>query len=214
MNHWPRELKFITTLVCTLALAAAVAAQDPPPTPASGDSLTQSLKKGAVELGALAGGGTGLGHSDGTQFVYAGGRAGFVLTGDHLPGWLRGNFEWAVDVMPLYAVLPPASAIYGGGFKPAIWQWNFTRGRKFAPYVAAAGGIVFSTSNVPPGDTSRVNFTSQFVSGTHIFVKPRRAFFLETAIGHLSSASLGPHNPGYNISLLVTVGYSWFKRVH
>ncbi|HKM91566.1 MAG TPA: acyloxyacyl hydrolase [Candidatus Acidoferrales bacterium] len=201
-------------LVCALALPASVAAQDPPATPAAADSVTQSLKKGAVELGALVGGGTGLGHSDGTQFVYAGGRAGFILTGNHLPGWLRGNFEWAVDAMPVYTVLAPTGAIYGGSFKPAIWQWNFTRGKKIAPYVAAAGGIVFSTSNVPPGDTSTVNFTSQFVSGAHIFVKPRRAFFIESAIGHLSSASLGPHNPGYNISLLFTVGYSWFKHVH
>jgi len=207
-------MKFLAAVISTLALVAAVAAQDPPPAPPSADSLTQSLKKGAIELGAFAGGGTGLGHSDGTQFVYAGGRAGYILTGDHLSGWLRGNFEWAVDVMPLYAVLPPAGAIYGGSFKPAIWQWNFTRGKKIAPYVAAAGGIVFSTRNVPPGDTSPVNFTSQFVSGAHIFVKPRRAFFIESAIGHLSSASLGVHNPGYNISLLFTVGYSWFKRVH
>ena len=207
-------MKIITALVSTLVLAAAVAAQDAPSPAASQDPLTQSLKKGAVELGALVGGGTGLGHSDGTQFVYAGGRAGWVLTGDHLPGWLRGNFEWAVDVMPLYSVLSPGGAIYGGSFKPAIWQWNFTRGRKIAPYVAAAGGIVFSKSNVPPGDTSPVNFTSQFVSGAHLFVKPRRAFFFESAVGHLSSASLGPHNPGYNISILFTVGYSWFKRVH
>jgi lipid A 3-O-deacylase len=216
MIHWPGELKFIAALACTLVLAASVAAQDPPPppAPAPADSVNQSLKKGAIELGAFAGGGTGLGHSDGTQFVYAGGRAGYILTGDHLSGWLRGNFEWAVDAMPLYSVLPPGGAIYGGSFKPVIWQWNFTHGKKIAPYAAAHGGIVFSTSNVPPGDTSYVNFTSQFVSGAHIFLKPRQALFVETAIGHLSSASLGVHNPGYNISILFTVGYSWFKHTH
>lgn len=207
-------MKFLAAVISTMALAAAVAAQDstPPPTPAPAVPLTQSLKDGAIELGAFAGGGTGLGHSDGTQFFYLGGRVGFILTRDHLPGWLRGNFEWAVDVMPVYTVLPSSGAIYGGSFKPVIWQWNFTRGKKIAPYVAAHGGIVFSTSNVPPGDTSYVNFTSQFVSGAHIFLKPRQALFMETAIGHLSSASLGVHNPGYNISMLFTVGYSWFKH--
>src|SRR5271168_860722 len=207
-------MKLIATLAFTLLLAASVAAQDSPSPAASGDFLTQSLKKGAVELSALVGGGTGLGHSDGTQFVYAGCRVGLILTGDHLPGWLRGNFEWAVDVMPLYTVLTPARPIYGASIKPAIWQWNFTRGRKIAPYIAAAGGVVFSTSNVPPGATSQINFTPQFVMGTHLFVKPRRVFFIEGSIAHLSSASLGPHNPGYNISLLFTVGYSWFKRAH
>ncbi len=50
----------------------------------------------------------GLGKSDNTQFFYAGGRAGRVLTSDHLSGIFRGNFEWAVDVMPIYVVFPPA----------------------------------------------------------------------------------------------------------
>jgi hypothetical protein len=50
---------------------------------------------------------------------------------------------------------------------------------------------VFSTSNVPPGHTSWVNVTPQFVVGTRVFTKPRRAFFLEGSLGHFSSASLG-----------------------
>lgn len=207
-------MKFITALIFSLIAAAAVAAQDTPSTPAAQDWVSQSLRRGRWELGVLAGGGTGLGKSSGTQFVYAGGRAGLVLTGEHLPGLLHGNFEWAVDVMPLYAVLPPASGIYGGSFKPVIWQWNFTAGHKIAPYVAAAGGIVFTRSNVPPGDTSQVNFTPQAVAGTRLFVKPRSALFFEGSLGHLSSASLGNHNPGYNVTLVFTVGYTWFKGGH
>ena len=119
------------------------------------------------------------------------------------------NGRWTC--MPLYAVLPPSSAIYGGSFKPLIWQWNFSSGHKIAPYVAAAGGIVFTKSNVPPGDTSQVNFTPQAVAGTRLFVKPRSALFFEGSLGHLSSASLGNHNPGYNVTLVFTVGYTWFK---
>ena len=105
-------------------------------------------------------------------------RIGFILTHDHLPGLLHGNFEWAVDVIPLYAVLPPASAIYGGSVRPLIWQWNFTSWRKYAPYVAIVGGMVFTTSYVPPeGNTSIVNFTRQAVPEHVLFVKPRRAVF-------------------------------------
>jgi lipid A 3-O-deacylase len=205
-----KKTKLITALILGLFLAGAAFAQDSAAAVGDQDWVAQSLKR-TWELGVLAGGGTGLGKSSGTQFVYAGGRIGFILTGDHLPGLLRGNFEWAVDVMPLYAVLPPASGIYGGSFKPLIWQWNFTSGHKFAPYVAAAGGIVFSKSNVPPGNTSYVNFTPQAVVGTRLFVKPRRALFFEGSLGHLSSASLGNHNPGYNVTLIFTVGYTWFK---
>jgi lipid A 3-O-deacylase len=195
-------MKILLPILVVLLLATAAAAQDRP---------TDVLGRGTWELAPLVGGGSGLGKSSNTQFFYAGGRAGLVLTGQHLPWLLRGNFEWAVDVMPVYTVFTPSGAVYGGSFKPVIWQWNFTHGQKFAPYLAAAGGIVFTTSNVPPGDTSRVNFTSQLVVGTRVFSKPRRTFFLEGALGHLSNASLGNHNPGYNITLLLTVGCSWFK---
>jgi lipid A 3-O-deacylase len=196
-------MKIFLSMFLTLLFAFAAAAQDLPST---------SLTRGTWEFGAFAGGGTGLGKSDNTQFFFAGGRVGRVLTHDHLSGWMRGNFEWAVDMMPLYAVFPPQSAVYGGSFKPAIWQWNFTSGKTFAPYVAAAGGVVFSHSNIPPGDTSYINFTSQGVFGVHIFTRPGRALQFEGAFGHLSSASLGNHNPGYNATFLFSIGYSWFKK--
>lgn len=172
-----------------------------------------SLARGTWEFAPLAGAGSGLGKSGGTQFFCAGGRAGWILTGQHLPGLLRGNFEWAADALPVYLFFTPANGtVYGGSFKPVIWQWNFTSGKRFAPYVAAAGGIVFTTHEIPPGDTSWVNFTPQLVIGARVFRANRHAFFVEGSIAHLSSASLGAHNPGYNISLLFTVGYSWFKH--
>jgi lipid A 3-O-deacylase len=214
----PRRLliKIASALLILFGLSTVLAAQDAPPvqTPApalSEDFRAQSLKRGAWELGVLAGGGSGLGKSDGTQFFYAGGRVGLVLTGDHLPGLLRGNFEWAVDILPLYPVFPPENGIYAASIKPAIWQWNFTSGKKIAPYVAAAGGVVFSKSNIPPGDTSQINFTPQLVVGSHVFFQQHRALFFEGSLGHLSSASIGNHNPGYNVTFLFTVGLSWFR---
>jgi lipid A 3-O-deacylase len=195
----------VKTAICVLAalcLATAASAQDKP---------TDSLGRGTWDLAPFAGGGSGLGKSSNTKFFYVGGRAGWILTGNHLPRPLRGNFEWAVDAMPVYAFFTPSGTVYGGSFKPVIWQWNFTSGRKFAPYVAAAGGIVFTTKNIPPGDTSWVNFTPQFVVGTRVFTRERRAIFFEGSLAHLSSASLGAHNPGYNVSLLLTIGYSWLK---
>jgi lipid A 3-O-deacylase len=174
---------------------------------------SESLTKGTWEFGAIVGGGTGLGHADNTQFFYAGGRVGRVLTKEHLSGHLRGNFEWAGDFMPIYAVFPPVNGIYGGSIKPVIWQWNFTSGKKIAPYLAIAGGVLFSTHNVPPGNTSYVNFTPQGAFGWHIFNRQGRALLLEAAIVHHSNASLGTQNPGLNASFFFTVGYSWF-RVH
>lgn len=197
-------MRFLIPFVVLLLLPATAIAQDRP---------ADALARGTWEFAPLIGGGSGIGKSNGTQFFYAGGRAGWVLTGEHLPGLLRGNFEWAADVLPLYLFFTPANGtVYGGSFKPVIWQWNFTSGHKFAPYVAAAGGIVFTASNIPPGNTSQVNFTPQFVVGTRIFTKNSHALFFEGSLAHLSSASLGARNPGYNASLLFTVGYSWFHR--
>ncbi len=193
---------FIGILLFVLATSAA-RAQDLP---------SKSLSKGTWELSALGGGGTGLNHAFNTKFLFAGGRVGRVMTGEHLHGWARGNFEFAADFLPVYVVFAAnGQNIYGGSFKPVIFQWNFTGGKKIAPYIQATGGVLFSTSNVPPGHTSTVNFTPQGVFGAHVFVRPKRALLLEAAIVHHSSASLGTQNPGYNASFFFTIGYGWFK---
>ena len=195
-------MKTLFVAIFTLLLASAAAAQDLP---------SKTLTRGTWELGAFAGGGEGFGKSDNTQFLIAGGRGGLVLTKEFMPGILRGNFEWAVDVMPVYIVFPPNSGVYGGSIKPVIWKWNFTHWQKVAPYFAAAGGILFTRQNIPPGDTSQVNFTPQADFGVHIFLREGRAITLEMDAVHHSNASLGNQNPGYNGSYFFTVGYTWFK---
>lgn len=183
--------------------------------PASAQQMpSESLVKGAWDMGVLTGGGTGLGASSNTRFVFAGGRIGRILTKEHLHGWLRGNFEWAVDLMPLYTVLPPNRAVYGGGFKPAVWQWNFTSGKRIAPYAVIAGAIVFSTANLPPGNTSDVNFAPQAGFGMNVFDRRGHALRFEAAIVHHSNSRLGTLNPSYDASLFFTVGFSWFKTPH
>jgi hypothetical protein len=172
---------------------------------------SQSLMRGTWEFQPFIGGGTGLGKSSNTQFVIAGVRVGRILTAEHLHNFLRGNFEFAADFMPVYTVFQPGGAVYGGSFKPVIFKWNFTSHQRVAPYALIAGGIVFSTSNVPPGNTSYVNFTTQAAMGFHFFTRPRRAWDFEMQLVHHSNASLGHLNPGLNASLLFTVGYNWFK---
>jgi lipid A 3-O-deacylase len=193
---------FLSFFMCGVALGQNITSPGLP---------SQELTKGTWEIGLLSGFGTGLAAADNTQFVYAGGRVGRVLTRDHFPGWFRGNFEWAVDVLPVYTVVTPARAVYGGSFKPAIWKWNFSRGETYAPYAAIAGGILFSTQNLPPGNTSWVNFSPQASLGTLIFSKSGRALFMEGSYVHHSNARLGTQNPGYNASLFFTVGYDWFR---
>ena len=171
----------------------------------------QSLKRGTWEFEPFVGGGTGLLHASGTQFIIAGARVGKVLTGEHLHGWARGNFEFAGDFMPLYLVMQPGGTVYGASFKPVIFKWNFTSNHRIAPYALIAGGVLFTTSNVPAGNTSYVNFTPQGAIGFHVFTRPKRAWDFEIQFVHHSNASLGTFNPGLNASVLFTIGYNWFK---
>ena len=196
------NMKLLAAAIFALLMATTISAQD---------LVASSLTRGTWEVGVFAGGGDGFGKSDNTQFMIAGSRIGWVLTGNHLPWILRGNFEWAVDLMPVYIVFPPNSAVYGASFKPAIWQWNFTHWKKASPFFAAAGGVLFTRQNIPPGDTSQVNFTPQADFGIHIFTREGRAITLELDAVHHSNASLGNQNPGYNGSYFFTIGYTWYK---
>jgi len=194
-----------------LLVGAALASYCAPALARAQGLPSQSLTRGTWEFEPFAGGGTGLLHASSTQFVIAGARVGKVLTGEHLHGWPRGNFELAADFMPLYLVMQPGGTVYGASMKPVIFKWNFTSNHKIAPYALIAGGVLFTASNVPAGNTSYVNFTPQGALGFHVFTRPKRAWDFEIQFVHHSNASLGTFNPGLNASVLFTVGYNWFR---
>jgi hypothetical protein len=186
--------------------------RESPSGPEGGSWPSQSMTRGAWEFGGIVGGGADLTYSTDTHFLDAGVRLGLILSGNHGKGWSRGNFEWAVELLPVYTVFTPQEgAVYGGSFKPVIWRWNFTSGKKIAPYASIAGGILFSTNNIPPGVTSWVNFTPQAAVGANIFRARNQALIVEASYVHHSSAGLGEYNPGYNGSFFFTVGYTWFR---
>jgi hypothetical protein len=182
------------------------------------------IRQGATEIAAWAGGGTGLGHSTSFQFANAGVRLGKVLTDAHGSGWLRGNFEYAIDLAPLYLVFQDQpivrangtaatqrQTVYGGAISPLILKWNFTSGKRFAPFAAAEGTAIFTTRNVPSGDTSTVNFGSGIASGVQFLQDARHAISFSGHLLHISNASIGNHNPSVNIGLQFRLGYQWWK---
>lgn len=114
----------------------------------------------------------------------------------------------------------------GVSITPIQMRWNFTHGRRLMPWVQAAGGVVWTnhkypavgdldptdpTQTGPAADTSVWNFTPQGGAGMHYFVKPRRSLDFSVNAVHISSASLGDKNPGVNVSLQMSVGYTWWK---
>jgi hypothetical protein len=155
-------------------------------------------------------------------------------------GIFSGQFEYGGNIMPLWLGFTPAphnqtflyqgqvytQPIGGGTYKgvsltPVIFRWNFlTRSRRIQPWFQAAGGLVYTTHKYPPdvlvphgtpGGTSVWNFSPQGGVGIHYFVRPKRSIDLGVNAVHISSASLGDHNPGVNASVQVQVGYTFWK---
>ena len=123
-------------------------------------------------LGALAQGGVGLQDRTDFSFFSLGVHAGRVLTPVLGNGVLQGEFEYGVEVFPLWQSYTPrfsrikcpagatlasqCSAPYtvGGTYTgvsvtPIILRWNFTHGHRVMPYAQGAGGVVWTTHKYP-----------------------------------------------------------------
>lgn len=172
---------------------------------------SQSLRKGNWDLGVFGGAGNGLGESTGFQFVMAGVRAGRILTAERGRGWIRGNFEWAVDFIPVQFVFPGDETVYAAEIRPVVWKWNFTSGRKIAPFAEIGAGLLFTNKDFPRPATINFNFTPQTAAGLQIFGRGNRALTLGVRFVHISNAGLSSPNPGINASVIFTAGYHWFR---
>jgi len=156
---------------------------------------------------------TGGGHSvpggtSHTGIFDVGLRYGWVITGPHLPGLLRGRFEYAVDAVPAYLIFQPANTAYGVGFNPLGLKWNFERRGRLSPYFELSGGTLFSDHSVPTY-TNTLNFTSAAALGTHV-LGAKYNWSVELRYLHISNAGLATPNPGLNtVQVRVGVGRFW-----
>jgi lipid A 3-O-deacylase len=177
------------------------------------DGEAASIRREHWNVGLLASGGSGLFDRSNVKFVRAGLRVGRVMTGELGTGVARGTFEVDSEIMPLdYVLWSGYKNVYGFGVNPLVMKWNFTRGKKAIPYFLAQGGMLLSAVNIPPGNTSKINFTSGAGVGLNYFVRPGRSLNWDVRATHLSNGSLGDHNPGVNSSLQFSVGYNWWKQ--
>src|SRR5260221_7157527 len=104
-----RSLGFVlpACFISGVSFALPARAQQPVTSqlPATQSSNALADGQGTWDLAAFLGGGTGAGKSSNTQFLFAGGRAGLVLSPDLFRSTpLGGNFKYPVEVMPVYAV--------------------------------------------------------------------------------------------------------------
>ena len=178
---------------------------------ASSLSLAQTgPEQGGHEIEVWAGGGHSVSGGRGDTGAFnAGLRYGWVITGPHLPSFLRGRFEYALDAVPVFLVFQPANTAYGVGFDPLGLKWNFERHGHLSPYLELTGGVLFTDHNVPTG-TNTVNFMDQAALGVHI-LGAKYNWSLELRYMHISNAGLAVPNPGIN-TVQVRLGIGKFSR--
>lgn len=163
---------FAAFLLCT---AVSAIAQDAAPVQLDSPAAVEMAKR-PWEWGPFFQGGKGIGYLIGDYKLFSAGvRLGKVITGEHLAGIFRGQFEYAGEIMPYWqAFTPPPHeqlvtyhnpqtgasysylAPFGGGtftgfsITPIILRWDFQPHRRWAPWFQAAGGFIYTTHKFPP----------------------------------------------------------------
>ena len=197
MRHEKRCRRWGCLVLLLLSCAGAGAAQTAP-------------AQGANEIQVWTAGGHSVpGGTQHTGVFNAGLRYGWILTGTHGPSFLRGNFEYVLDAIPIFLVFQPANTAYGVGLSPLGLKWTFVPRGRVVPYFELGGGVLFTNHEVPTG-TSSVNFTPGAAVGFH-HVGESMTWSLEARFQHISDAGLSGFNPGMN-TIQVRVGIGAFRH--
>jgi hypothetical protein len=165
---------------------------------------------GTHEIQFWVGGGHSVaGGEHNTSVANLGFRYGWVLSGLHGPGFLRGRFEYAVDAVPMFLFFQPSGSAYAAGVDPVALKWNFAVKGDVKPYFDLTEGLLLSNKLVPPG-SAHVNFQSGFALGVNVF-HGRYHLSPEIRFMHISNASISRYNPGIN-TLQARIGLGFFSR--
>ena len=134
------------------------------------------------------------------------------LTGELKIIGIRGRFAWGVEAMPVFAQFEP-SQIYGVGFAPVVWRWNFPPQSRWSAFAELSMGGMWSSQPIPDG-SSRGNFTAHWGGGLRISRRtiqarpgPSDGFVISYRFQHFSNGNQLGSNPGVN-SHVVLAGWS------
>jgi hypothetical protein len=84
---------------------------------------------------------------------------------------ISGRFAWGVEATPLFAQFDP-STIYGVGFAPVVWRWNFPPKPRWSAFAELSMGGLWTTDPIPE-KSGRANFTAHWGGGVRL--RPRGA---------------------------------------
>ena len=171
------------------------------------------------------------------DLLNAGVQIGKMLAVPHGPGFFRGQGEALVEVMPFWLAYYPRQTLYvhivnspdgaagpygpysryGASITPLLVRWNLAQrtSTRSTPWAQLGGGLLWTNDDFPlllyGESTSAINFTPQVGIGENVFVRKNRSLDFAIKAVHISNAGLGDHNPGLNVTLQFSAGYSWWK---
>jgi lipid A 3-O-deacylase len=173
------RLRFFPAALLLLAAAALPATAQQSASSSSGTVLPLPPVRAAMshdpwEFGPFFNGGLGTSDRTDYHFFAAGVRLGKVLTDPIGPGLLRGQFEYAGELMPWWQARTPRferynvyanpaggmdiiSGGYGTGgvyngfsITPILLRWDFTGTRRILPFIQGGGGLIWTNHKFPP----------------------------------------------------------------
>lgn len=117
-----------------------------------------------------------------------------------------------------FAVETEDETVYGFGVTPVGLQLNFRRRNKIQPFVAASAGLIIFSKVIPDDRTAlfpdrkgtRLNFATGAGGGVEFIADGERSYTFGYQFQHISNASRGNINPGFNHNLFY-IGYTFNK---
>ena len=221
---------FACTLLCSFGLTEHAFAQSGPPY----DGL---LHERPWVIGLMGGGGTAvadhvssaIGRSAATlNFANGGVRLGKVMSSPHGSGTLRNQIEIASEFVPFWqATYPKQQLVFhipdgtatdpyfgyttrGVSLTPVQLRLDFVRHSTFVPWVQIGCGVLWTTRDFPTDRTASTNFTPQAGMGAHLFTRRHQSLDLTANAVHISNGDTADNNPGVNVTVQASIGYSWW----
>lgn len=179
---------------------------------ASADQTAESAGRGVTEWSATvaaAQGITFLQSTAGDDYALLDLLWGRVLTDVRGAGWLRGRFQWSLEVVPIFRQWAGGHA-HGVGVSPLAWRWNFVPHGRVAPFVDVGGGAMWTSAPIPSGTTGS-NFSAHAGLGVRVLGRSTSGLVVGYRLHHLSNGNRLRQNPGVNAHML-TAGWTWVRQ--
>ena len=171
-----------------------------------------TLKKGTIELGLLAGywkenSLDGTKPSSDQRAIFVLPQIGIVLTDELKAGWLSGNVEVLAEPLGAHYSKPFSASAFGGSL---VLRYHLLSFGRWMPFWDVGGGMLW-TDLAPriPEQSKKFNFVLETGPGIHVFVTQEFALTTSVRYHHISNANTGTRNVGLN-AWLFSGGFSFF----